>query len=41
MTDRDRLMELLDEFKNTIVNLIDERDKLESEGEELRTGRRG
>ena len=40
MTDRDRLMELLDEFKNTIVNLIDERDKLESEGEELRTGRR-
>ncbi|TFG33350.1 hypothetical protein EU527_08290 [Candidatus Thorarchaeota archaeon] len=40
MTDREKLLELLDEFKNTIVILMDEKDKLEDEGEELRTGRR-
>ncbi|TFG31049.1 hypothetical protein EU527_13460 [Candidatus Thorarchaeota archaeon] len=40
MTDREKLLELLDQFKDSIVSLIDERDKLVNETEELRTGRR-
>lgn len=40
MTDRDRMIELLNEFQETIVRIMDERDKLQSEGEELRAGRR-
>lgn len=35
MTDRDKLLELLNEFQNSIVKLMDERDKLSSEREEL------
>ncbi len=40
MSERDKLLELLDKFKNTVVNLMDERDKLDSECEELRSGKR-
>ncbi|MFW9958367.1 MAG: hypothetical protein ACFFCT_09860 [Candidatus Odinarchaeota archaeon] len=40
MTDREKMLELLDEFKNSIVKMIDERDSLASESEELRAGRR-
>ncbi|MBN2230642.1 MAG: hypothetical protein JW779_13720 [Candidatus Thorarchaeota archaeon] len=40
MTDREKLLELLDEFKSTIVTLLDESDKFQSEGEELRAGKR-
>ncbi|TFG29794.1 hypothetical protein EU528_09110 [Candidatus Thorarchaeota archaeon] len=40
MTDREKLIEQIDDFKSTVVTLIDERDKLQSEGEELRTAKR-
>ncbi len=40
MTDREKMLELLDEFKNSIVKMMDERDTLASESEELRAGRR-
>ena len=40
MTDREKMLHLLDEFKDTIVKLIDERDSLKGEGEELRTSKR-
>jgi SMC interacting uncharacterized protein involved in chromosome segregation len=40
MADRERLLELLDNFKESIVKLIDERDTLQSDGEDLRTGKR-
>ncbi len=40
MTDREKMLELLDEFKNSIVRMMDERDTLASESEELRAGRR-
>ncbi|TFG97933.1 hypothetical protein E4H12_07440 [Candidatus Thorarchaeota archaeon] len=40
MTNKERMVEQLDEFKNTLVTIIDERDKLQSEGEELRTAKR-
>jgi len=40
MTDREKMIEQLDSFKNTVVSLIDERDKLQSEGDELRTSKR-
>jgi DNA repair exonuclease SbcCD ATPase subunit len=40
MSDREKLVEQLDDFKNTIIALIDERDKLQSEGEDLRTAKR-
>ena len=40
MTDREKTIEQLDEFKNTVVTLIDERDKLKGEGEELRNAKR-
>lgn len=40
MTDREKMLELLDEFKNSIVKLMDEREGLNSEAEELRTARR-
>ncbi|MFW9960750.1 MAG: hypothetical protein ACFFDV_07025 [Candidatus Thorarchaeota archaeon] len=40
MTDREKMLELLDEFKNSIVRVMDERDTLASESEELRAGRR-
>jgi DNA repair exonuclease SbcCD ATPase subunit len=40
MTDREKVIEQLDDFKSTVVTLIDERDKLHSEGEELRTAKR-
>ncbi len=40
MTDREKMLHLLDEFKDTIVKLIDERDSLKGEGEELRTIKR-
>lgn len=40
MTDREKMLHLLDEFKDTIVKLIDERDSLKGEGEELRTNKR-
>lgn len=40
MTDRDKMLELLDEFKNSIVKLMDERETLESEAEELRSSKR-
>jgi len=40
MTDREKMLELLDEFKDSIVKMMDERDSLASESEDLRTGRR-
>ncbi|MGY5879833.1 MAG: hypothetical protein RTV31_06260 [Candidatus Thorarchaeota archaeon] len=40
MTDREKMIEQLDEFKSNVVTLIDERDKLQSEGEELRDAKR-
>ena len=40
MTDREKMLELLDEFKNSIVKLMDERETLDSEAEELRTSKR-
>ncbi|MFX1482976.1 MAG: hypothetical protein ACFFCP_07285 [Promethearchaeota archaeon] len=40
MTDREKMLELLDEFQNSIVKLMDERDKLSSESEELRSAKR-
>jgi SMC interacting uncharacterized protein involved in chromosome segregation len=40
MTDREKLLELLDEFKNTIVKMMDERDTLAGESDDLRAGRR-
>ncbi|MGY5872128.1 MAG: hypothetical protein RTV72_07795 [Candidatus Thorarchaeota archaeon] len=40
MSDREKLLELLDDFKSTIVKMMDERDSLQSEREELRTGKR-
>ena len=40
MTDRERMLQLLDEFQNTIVKLMDERDTLQTESEEVRAGRR-
>jgi SMC interacting uncharacterized protein involved in chromosome segregation len=40
MTDREKLLELLDEFKNTIVKMMDERDTLASESEDLRAEKR-
>jgi SMC interacting uncharacterized protein involved in chromosome segregation len=40
MTDREKMLELLDEFKNSIVKMMDERDTLAGESEELRAGRR-
>ena len=40
MIDREKMLELLDEFKNSIVKLMDERDGFNSEAEELRIARR-
>ncbi|MFW9963978.1 MAG: hypothetical protein ACFFCX_10465 [Candidatus Sifarchaeia archaeon] len=40
MTDREKMLELLDEFKDSIVRLMDERESLGNEAEELRTARR-
>ncbi len=40
MTEREKMLELLDEFKNSIVKLMDERETLDSEAEELRTSKR-
>ncbi|TET11878.1 MAG: hypothetical protein E3J86_01695 [Candidatus Thorarchaeota archaeon] len=37
MTDREKMLELLDEFKDSIVKLMDERESLDSEVDELRT----
>ena len=40
MSDREKLLELLDEFKNSVVKMVDERDSLQGESEELRTSKR-
>ncbi|MCJ7817541.1 MAG: hypothetical protein MUP60_01715 [Candidatus Thorarchaeota archaeon] len=40
MSDREKLIEQLDDFKSTVVSLVDERDKLQGEGEELRNAKR-
>ncbi|MHA1633670.1 MAG: hypothetical protein ACTSUZ_03845 [Candidatus Thorarchaeota archaeon] len=40
MTDREKIIEQLDEFKSIVATIIDERDKLQSESEELRTAKR-
>ncbi len=40
MSDREKLLELLDEFKNSVVKMVDERDSLKGESEELRTSKR-
>lgn len=40
MTDREKMLELLNEFQNSIVKLMDERDKLSTESKELRSGTR-
>ncbi len=40
MTDRKRMLQLLDEFQKAIVKLMDERDTLQSESEEVRVTRR-
>ena len=40
MTTRDDLIDQLDSLKETVVDLMDEKEKLSSEAEELRTARR-
>ncbi|MHA2025982.1 MAG: hypothetical protein ACW98U_08790 [Candidatus Thorarchaeota archaeon] len=40
MTDREKMLELLNEFQNSIVKLMDERDKLSTESEYLQTSKR-
>jgi uncharacterized phage infection (PIP) family protein YhgE len=40
MADREKLLELLDNFKDSIVKLMEERDTLQSDSEELRVGKR-
>jgi SMC interacting uncharacterized protein involved in chromosome segregation len=40
MTDREKLLQLLDNFKDSITKLIDENDTLQSDSEELRAGKR-
>ena len=40
MTDREKMIEQLDDFKSTVISLMDEREKLQSEGEELRNDKR-
>ena len=40
MTEREKMLELLDEFKNSIVKLMDERETLDSKAEELRISKR-
>jgi hypothetical protein len=40
LTDREKMLELLDELKNSIVKLMDEREKLDSEAEEFRNSRK-
>jgi SMC interacting uncharacterized protein involved in chromosome segregation len=40
MTDRDEMLNLLDGFKESIVKLMDERDKIAGESDELRSARR-
>jgi len=40
MTDREKVIEQIDDFKSKVVTLFDERDKLQSEDEELRTAKR-
>lgn len=37
MTDREKMLELLDEFKDSIAKLMDERESLDNEAKELRT----
>ncbi len=40
MTDREKMLELLDEFKDSIAKLMDERESLDNEAKELRTTKR-
>jgi len=40
MTDRDKMLELLDDFKNQIVKLMDEKESLDNEAQELRSSKR-
>ena len=40
MTDREKMLESLDEFKNSFVKLMDEKESLESEAEDLRASKR-
>ena len=40
MTDREKMLELLDQFKNSIVKLMDERETLNNEAEDLRSSKR-
>jgi uncharacterized phage infection (PIP) family protein YhgE len=40
MTEREKMLELLDEFKDSIVKLMDERESLDSEAEKLRQTKR-
>lgn len=40
MSDRDEMLNLLDGFKESIVKLMDERDRIAGESEELRSARR-
>ena len=40
MTDREEMLNLLDGFKDSIVKLIDEKDRIAGESEELRSARR-
>lgn len=40
MTEREKMLSLLDDFKDSIVKLMDERDKLAGESDEHRTARR-
>lgn len=40
MSDREKLIEQIDDFKTTVASIVDERDKLQSESEELRTAKR-
>ncbi|MFW9925942.1 MAG: hypothetical protein ACFFDM_04150 [Candidatus Thorarchaeota archaeon] len=40
MTDREKLLELLNEFQNSIVKLMDERDNFSSESEELSSAKK-
>jgi len=40
MTDREKMLELLDEFKDSIVKLMDERENLRDEADEIKTARK-
>ena len=40
MTDREKMLEQLDDFKNLIIKLMDDKESLDSEAQELRSSKR-